>query len=156
MRALRKLRQLNWPQRALALEALAWLGVMRLALRMMPFPRLVAWLRLEPGETPAAIPDQSVPSMAAERVGWAVRAVAARTPWESACLVQALAAARMLQARRLAPTLYLGVARQPGLPDQLHAHAWLRCGGLILTGESESRRFPVLTSFRASPPRPKW
>ena len=166
-RALRKLRRLSWSERALALEALAWLGAMRLAIRLVPFRRIVGWMRLEPGETPvpmvaeapaqvttettAQTTTETATQVAAERVGWAVRAVAARTPWESACLVQALAAARMLQARRLASTLYLGAARKPGRPAQLYAHAWLRCGGLVLTGESESHHFPVLTSFRALP-----
>ena len=150
---LSKLRRRPWPDQALALEALAWLAVMRLAIRLLPFPRLVAWLRLEPGET-SAQPAPPAAQAVAGRIGWAVRAAAARTPWESACLVQALAAARMLQRRRLSSTLYLGAARKPGQPDQLHAHAWLRCGSLILTGESESRHFPVLTSFRAKPPQP--
>jgi len=143
--ALRKLRTLSWAERRLALEALAWLAVMRLAVRTVKFRRLVRWLRLEQGETPA----QPAPNPgAAERVGWAVRGAAARTPWESACLVQALAAARMLQERGLPATLYLGAARKPDRREELHAHAWLRCGKVVLTGENESRRFAVVAAFR--------
>jgi len=145
-RDLRQLRRLTGTDRALALEALAWLGVMRLALRLLPFPRLLAWMRLAPGETPA----QPAPASAG-RIGWAVRAAAARTPWESACLVQALAAARTLERRHLASTLYLGAARPSDRPAGLQAHAWLRCGAVVLTGENERRNFPVLTSFRATP-----
>ena len=53
--------------------------------------------------------------------------------------------------RRLAATLYLGAARSADRTAGLHAHAWLRCGALVLTGENERRNFPVLTSFRAEP-----
>ncbi len=145
--ALRKARALSWAERRLALEALAWLAVMRLAIRTVKFRRLVGWMRLAQGETPAQpAPDPA----AAERVGWAVRGAAARTPWESACLVQALAAARMLQGRGLPATLYLGAARKPDRRDELHAHAWLRCGDQVLTGENESRRFAVVATFRTS------
>ena len=140
---LSKLRRLSWPDRRLVLEALVWLAAMRLAVRWVPFLRIVSWMRLEPGETPT----QPAPAVAGQ-IGWAVRGVAARTPWQSACLVQALAAARMLQRRRLAATLYLGAARNPARRDELQAHAWLRCGALVLTGESESRHFPVLARFR--------
>jgi hypothetical protein len=141
-RPLRKLLQVSWADRRLALEALAWLGVMRLAVRWVRFERLARWLRLEPGESPS----QPAPP-AAQRVGWAVRGVAAHTPWQSACLVQALAAAGMLQRRGLDCTLYLGAARSQARPAELLAHAWLRCGPHVLTGESESRRFPVLARF---------
>jgi hypothetical protein len=141
--ALRSFGRLGWAERALALEALAWLAAMRLAVRWVKFQRLLRWLRWEPGEAPA----QATPA-AAERVGWAVRGAAVYTPWRSACLVQALAAGRMLQRRGLAATLYLGAARDPAQRDNLLAHAWLRCGEQVLTGESESRRFAVVGRFR--------
>jgi len=143
-RGLSKLRQHTWAERALALEALGWLAAMRLAVRLTRFQRIVNWLGLEPGETAG-----ETAAAIAEQVGWAVRGTAAHTPWESACLVQALAAARMLQRRRVASTLYLGAARNPARREELHAHAWLRCGDLVLTGESESRNFPVVAKFRA-------
>jgi hypothetical protein len=148
-RALARLHRLSWTDRTLALEALVWLAAMRLAVRWVPFRRIVRWMGLEPGETP----PQEAPAVA-RRVGWAVRGAAAYTPWQSACLVQALAAARMLQRRRLASTLYLGAARNQAQPEELQAHAWLRCGGLVLTGENESRRFPVVAQFRARPKQP--
>jgi hypothetical protein len=148
-RPLRKFLQAGWPDRLLALEALAWLAAMRLAVRWVRFERILRWLRLEPGESPS----QPAPA-AAQGVGRAVRGAAIYTPWESACLVQALAAGRMLQRRRLAWTLYLGAARDQAQPQELLAHAWLRCGQQVLTGESESRRFPVLARFTPAGQRP--
>jgi hypothetical protein len=147
VRPLRKLRQAAWPERLLVLEAVAWLAATRAAVRWLPFERVLRWLRLEPGES-AHAPTPP----AAEQVGWAVRGAAAHTPWQSACLVQALAAAGMLRWRGLPCTLYLGAARSQAQPAELLAHAWLRCGEQVLTGESESRNFPVLARFSHHPP----
>lgn len=65
-------------------------------------------------------------------VRWAVHGVAARTPWTSNCLPQALAAKYMLARRGLLSTLYVGAAFSGR--DALKAHAWLRCGDVPVTG----------------------
>jgi len=51
----------------------------------------------------------------------------------------------MLRRRRLVSTLYLGVAKDEN--GSLSAHAWLRCGRRILTGDSGAEQFKIISSF---------
>jgi hypothetical protein len=53
----------------------------------------------------------------------------------------------MLKRRRIGATLYLGVAKDLTKPQQLAAHAWLRCGDIILTGGANHKDFAVLSTF---------
>lgn len=146
--------------RRLTLEAFVLLGWYRALIVWLPFrhvaPRM-GWFMAETlhGGPPAAAED--VPA----RIGWAVRRMADHTPWRSPCLAQAMAAQRMLRRRGFGSTLYLGLAR--GLPvegqEEAEAHAWLRCGDAILTGEEEMADFhPVAyyamdTGILHRPPR---
>jgi hypothetical protein len=100
---------------------------------------------LRQGETPETL-DPAMRAQAAA-VGWAVRAAASHAPWESTCLVQALAGAALLRHRRIDGTLYLGVAKDAAAAESMSAHAWLRCGDLVLTGGAERARFTPIASF---------
>jgi hypothetical protein len=142
------LRARTWAERGLLLEAILCLGLARAAILMLPFRRVVALCRLTQGETPKSLAPELV--VRAARVGWAVRAASVRSPWQSTCLAQALAATLMLRRRGVPGTLYLGVARrhQSG-SGRLEAHAWLRCGETILTGVGDHDRFTAISSFHA-------
>jgi Transglutaminase-like superfamily len=83
----------------------------------------------------------------ARMIGRAVNSASNYTPWESVCLPQAVAAQWMLKRRHISATLYLGVAKNETLPQKLAAHAWLRCGRVILTGSSGHRQFAVVATF---------
>jgi hypothetical protein len=142
---LRKLQTLPGADRRLLLEAIGWLGAMRVAIRLLPFRRIVAWLKLGQGEGPAAL---DAPRMVqAARIGWAVRAASARVPWKSACFDQALAGMMMLKRLSIPGTIYLGVAKTPGESTEVAAHAWLRSGEIILTGATGRERFSIISSF---------
>ena len=67
-----------------------------------------------------------------DRVAFAIPRVAARLPWRSDCLVQALAARRWLTRGGIATSLVLGVEK--GEPASFAAHAWLLAGDRIVTG----------------------
>jgi len=75
------------------------------------------------------------------RLSWAISAAAARTPWRSDCLLQAMAADRWLRRCRMQPEFFIGVAKHAG--GQLRAHAWLRCGDAMVTG-ADDRNFTNL------------
>ncbi len=141
--ALGKFRQLSWADRLLLLEATVWLALVRLALLTVPFRRIAPRLGTLQHESATAVPSPTVQS--ASRIGWAVRAMARRTPWESACLAQAISAKAMLRRRHIHSTLYLGVAKNKTQPMQ--AHAWLRCGAAILTGAAGHEQYTILSSF---------
>ena len=67
----------------------------------------------------------------AARIARIVGKVCDKTPWESKCLVRALAAQRLLCRRGLSSTLYLGCGMEEG---KMGAHAWLRFGEMYVTG----------------------
>lgn len=141
-----KMLRLSWADRLLLLEATFWLALARLALLTVPFRRIAPLLGTLQLESEAAVPAKTVRH--ANRIGWSVRTMARRTPWESACLTQAISAKAMLRRRRIHSTLYLGLAKNQS--QAMKAHAWLRCGAAILTGEAGHEQFTILSSFAES------
>ncbi len=92
---------------------------------------------------PGVAPD---PADLARR-SWAIAAVAARVPWRSDCLIQAMAADRWLRRDRLETEFFIGVAT--GADSGFGAHAWLRSGGCVVTGGDGRGFVPLVT-----PPAP--
>jgi hypothetical protein len=132
-------------ERLVFLEAFIWLGVMRLAILMMPFQKIVSLFGLTEGSP--STPLISTTNIKALEIGWGVRAAAARTPWESVCLGQALACMAMLRRRGMPGIIYLGVSKDFTVPESIAAHAWLSSCGTTLTGDSGHERYTVLSSF---------
>jgi len=75
----------------------------------------------------------------------AVRWMSKHTLWESKCLVQAIAAMKMLERRKIESTLYLGTGKDDN--GKMIAHAWLRSGSRIITGAEMMKRFTVVAIF---------
>lgn len=67
----------------------------------------------------------------AKLVAFHVNRITKHTPWESKCFVQALTAQKLLLKYGIESTLYMGVKHEDGV---MKAHAWLKCGGLYVTG----------------------
>jgi len=139
--------RLDWAQRLVLLEA-AWnLAVALVVIRLLPF-RWIASSLGSSGE--ASIEQMEIKperQQEARQIGWAITALARYLPWDAKCLAQAVAGKWMLQRRGLPSTLYLGVDRVYDGEKWLEAHAWLRCGTDIITGEPEHQRFKVLAAF---------
>ena len=70
----------------------------------------------------------------AELVGWAITSAAARVPWRSDCLLQAMAAARWLEALDRSYSLSIGVRK--GDTGSIEAHAWLTSSQNTITGHT--------------------
>ena len=140
-----KLRDRSWREIGLAAEAFLLLGIFRAAILLLPFRKITALMGLVQNGKGSAPP--SIAALTPADVGWAIQAAAARTPWESACLAQALTGMAMLSRRGIGATLYLGVAKDGNDPEAMTAHAWLRCGDTILTGAGGAERFSVISSF---------
>jgi hypothetical protein len=140
--AWRRWRQLGIREWMLLLEAVVWLGVARLAIRMLPFRRLSPYLGQHMAESSSDDdPAQFVP---VRQVAWAMRIASRRLPWRCKCLEQGLAGKLMLRRRGISHTLYLGVATTEA---GLEAHAWLRSGSFIVTGAEGRERFTVISTF---------
>lgn len=150
---LRKVAALTWAERWLLVQVFFLLGAARLALRVIPFRRMARYLGPLQTET---LPDAPPEHLAqARRIALAVARVSPHTPWTSNCFPQALAAKYWLRRRRIPTTLYLGVAltKTDDAPRaEMTAHAWLRCGPLLVTGGRGHERYTVTACFGADSP----
>ena len=137
----------RWVWRFLVLEAMAWLVLAALALRLVPFRRLAVWLG------PARPPDSSDGTNPTEaqrfqawRVGAAVMRAGKALPWASRCLHQAMAAKAMLAYRGLPTTVHFG-AQLTAETCAISAHAWLMQGSQTITGRAGRSGMAELARF---------
>lgn len=143
MSRLNKFFALSAADRTFLLEAVFWLGLARLAILMLPFRWIAPLLGTNMAQTPptaAAAPEDIL-----DRISWALTTASRHLPWECKCLARAMAGKAMLRRRGLASTLYLGLAKD--VDATLLAHAWLRCGNRIITGETEMAEFRTIATF---------
>lgn len=97
----------------------------RIALRRLPLPELLAQLRGPMSARPAVTVEDQVVGI---RLGRAVSRALAPLPFDSRCLVRSLVLAAMLSRREIDARVIIGV--EPG-PD-FTAHAWVESDGLSL------------------------
>ncbi len=124
-------------------------GLARAALLTLPFRRLVPYMgaHAEQGSCPPEVSEDQ--QRLARRIGRLTALAAQYTPWQSACLVQALVAARLLAYYHIPYVLHLGVAKTTPPSDGFQAHAWLRVGPWIVTGREGYQAFTVVGTFVA-------
>ena len=116
----------------LFLLAVYWLGVARLWLSFVPFPRLAERLGSanQSGEANADV---------LQRVSRAISSAAANVPWRADCFPQAIATHKLLKRCKLSSSIHLGVDLSGDA--ELLAHAWVTCGGIVVIGEFELDRY---------------
>ncbi|MFF2481815.1 lasso peptide biosynthesis B2 protein [Paenibacillus sp. NPDC058071] len=141
---IRKLLVSDMRFKLLLLEAYGQLGWARME-KAMPFGKIAPSLGKPMAETSCA-PAGSIRMAEAESVARALRIAGRFTPWESKCLVTAIAGTRMLRRRGIASTLYLGTAKDERTGG-MKAHAWLRSGDRILTGAEQMDRYTTVAMF---------
>ena len=125
-------------KRMLAVEAALWLLLARLIVSRVP----MRYWRLDAADGAGGA------SSSAPAVGWAVRRVARRLPFEAKCLPRALAAHWMLRRRGGASRVVFGVRR--AAPERHpEYHAWLVMDGETVIG---GRQAPSFTPLPASVP----
>jgi hypothetical protein len=127
-------------ERRLLMEAASGLTLAQLQVRLFGFRRLAQRLGVHMAQAPQAQPEAV---LEARRIRYALDVAARNLPWKPVCLPQAIAATRMLRRRGIASTLYLGVDRT----RDLDAHAWVRVGGVVVTGGPVDDRFAVVSTF---------
>ena len=126
--------------RALIVRAVLLIVAVRLGLRLLLFPRLLALMCrhghrvLQAGHYPPA------------RICWAVHAVSKYVPGAT-CLVQALTAKALLESAGIPARLHIGVATGRNAPFE--AHAWVESQGAVVIGASEVTRFTPLLTLEA-------
>ncbi|MBA3878815.1 lasso peptide biosynthesis B2 protein [Sphingomonas sp. CCH10-B3] len=135
-RRARTLLAVGGARQRLVAEAAFALLVARIALLVVPFPRLAArWGVLLPVGDPGLTPPEALDAAAvetAQAIGWAVTATASVMPFKAVCMQQAVAARAMLARRGVASVLHYGAGRDD--KGALVAHAWLDAAGVKVTG----------------------
>lgn len=143
-------------ERRLFLEAVFWCAVARLAILFIPFHKYL-WLLGKPqnstGEPKPSNPfdnESHTPEIENQetlttQIGKAVHRASRHVPWKTRCLVEAIAAKRMLLRRKIKCTIYLGVAKENN--GEMIAHAWLKSKNIVLTGGKNLKKFTVVSIF---------
>jgi len=143
-------RKVGWRRRALIAEAVVWLLALRLALLLVPFPRLAGVLGAfvppsDPRVAAAGAATTADAARLAREVSWAVTRGAVHAPFRAVCLPQAMAARIMLKRRGVGSVMRFGAALPPGGP--LATHAWLDAAGVRVTGYPAARAFAEIGCF---------
>jgi hypothetical protein len=141
---------LSATERRLLSEAALLLGMIRLALRLLPF-ETVRRLLAQAVRMPAGSQEVDLPSV--ERIVWAVTVASRYVPRAGAgiCLMQALAAQTMLARRGYPALLRIGVVKDE--ERRLQAHAWVVSGDKVVIGESaDLEHFTPLPALKGDSP----
>jgi len=148
------------------LEAIFYLLIARLALRLIPFRWLTSYFE-RPAERPETtyakreqiwksfllklytphrdkITDDERKQLR-EGMPWLINEAAWFLPGETACFARAIAAQNILRRLGIGTTLYYGVAM---LPDSgLAAHVWLQDGAAGIIGHDTAQRYHILARY---------
>ena len=94
-------------------------------------------------ETPFSIDENDL--LFVKRVEKTMRRVQKYLPFKIKCFSAALTAKTLLKRNNIKSTIYLGVKKSNN--EKMIAHAWLRCGNIIVTGKEEMNNFSPLVFF---------
>ncbi|MEA1953524.1 MAG: lasso peptide biosynthesis B2 protein [Campylobacterota bacterium] len=137
---------LPFNEKSLFLEAIFTLAVMRVAILRFSFKYLSRKLHLISSNDKCKELSENELKVAII-IGEIIEKSANHTPWESACLVKAFTAYKMLKRRGISGCLYIGVAKDE-TNKTLQAHAWsVVDNNNILTGKSY-QNFKILTIYQ--------
>lgn len=144
MKHLLKFMKIPFQRKFLFLKAFFLSGWYRFCIKKRPFSRLADKTGKSGYETDRSYEPADMEYL--RSVKWAVTAASKRTPWESMCLVRALTAKKLLNRKGIPCTLYMGV-RNKEKTGKMEAHAWLRTGRYIVTGENGYSNYVVTGIF---------
>ena len=140
MRYLKTFLKMPMKQKLLIPQILVLMAYYRFRVHRRPFSELAPKLGTQGHETPVE---------ATPRNAWLVHEVMAamfrRIQWKDSCLIRALTARKLLNRMGETCTLYMGVRKVEDQP--MMAHAWLRCGKLIVTGGESMAGYTVTAVF---------
>ena len=101
------------------------------------------------GESESECPKvDSPPTQETRYLKGLIRRIADLLPWRCVCFPQAIAGQRILNKKDIPSTLYLGLLKEGG---EMKAHAWLRTGQYIVTGDNGISKYTIINSFTHMP-----
>ncbi len=136
---LHKVFQLSPAERLILGQAWVLFLLVELALRILPFTRLLTlsskmFLKQKGGLSSPLNPSVS-------RLAWLVEVASRYTPVTATCLKKALVLSWLLGRRGTRAELRIGVGRDEG---GLRAHAWLDHDGKVILGHQEIERYETV------------
>lgn len=141
-----------WPARWRKVEAAIWLSLAVVTMKLLPFRHFVRLLvgrpmPSSPQPGPGSRPGEAGPDALAD-VAVAVVRAACLMPFPTLCLVQAVAAKRMLARRGHATVLHLSVRMaDASAPMEAGAHAWLTWHDVPVIGGGQPIRQAEIARF---------
>ncbi len=123
------------------LEAWCLLHLAKLAILFISFKKIASWMGRLQVESAHDLDVERIPV----RIAHAIRRASRFTLHESKCYDQALTAKALLGQNAIPATIYFGLAKEND--NRLTAHAWVRTGKSIITGEAGMERFTVVACF---------
>ncbi len=142
VRKIRLFISMDWSLKMLLFESYFYLAWARF-LKLRPFAKIAPSLGKEMVETTFDINFSNRKNLA--HISQTIQMMSHYTFFESECLVQAIAAMKMLERRKIESTLYLGTAKDEA--GEFIAHAWLRSGPFYITGKDGMGKFTVVQKF---------
>lgn len=136
--------RLSWSNRIVLAEALVAVAGASLAIRLLPFRRVVSAAAALHGRS---TDDPEGQRQVAFQCRWAVEAWGSKVPWRAVCFQKGLALHAMLRRRGVPSLLHYGVAKdaQKGLA----AHVWISLGEEIILGGEVAGDYACLATYPA-------
>ncbi|AIQ62616.1 hypothetical protein D3C81_210070 [compost metagenome] len=145
VRKIRRLAGLDRTTLRFYIEAFVLLGWAR-TLLYYKFSRVAPQLGRRGEETAMQADPQHLAFL--NHIANSINTISRYTPWQSKCLVRAIAGMKMLERRGIDSTLYLGTGKDEN--GMLIAHAWLRSGPYYISGAEVMDRFVTVDKFAKS------
>ena len=127
MKRIKSFFSLSPKEKLLFFEALVFQYVTWMLLLILPFRRIVK--RYPNPETPGKTPDAAL----LEKIRTATAQANVMALWKNRCLVQSLAARRMLSRRGLTSILYFGMIKGPN--ENPIAHSWITVNAIEIVNK---------------------
>ena len=133
-----RLATLSWKDRLALAEAALELAFASLAIKILPFRRVVkTW---PTGKNP---PNDASCLEEIDRVTWAVNLLSRRLPWRIVCFQKGLAVHRLLRRRQINTLMHYGITQYP----TLKAHVWVTYASSPIIGGTEAVGFTCIATF---------
>lgn len=131
----------SFSKKILIFRALWYMFYVRMLMLFVKYKRYEKHLGERGIETEKNIPEDFDDTI--QEIRRVVIGLSRYTPWESKCMVQALACKWLLTRKGIKSTIYFGISGQ----KELKAHAWLRVGEKIVTGKKGHKQFKIVNFY---------
>jgi hypothetical protein len=121
-------------------------GMASIVICIIPFRNIAALLGTLRGTLKPSVVATAAEEQRALQIGRTVRLAARYAPWRADCYPQAIVARLLLGLYGIPFTLSMGVRRDPAT-DQMHAHAWVQCGSVDVTGGDGDSEYQTVAVF---------